>query len=824
MIARHLLSTKLQTPPLRTNRVISARLLQKLTEGFSSGSRLSLICAPAGYGKTTLAIEWLQQGKTFCWLTLDDTDNDLHRFFTGLVAALQTIDPAIGASTLNLLRIPQPPPVEIITGELINEVNAVAQPFVLALDDYQHIHTSAIHEALEAMLSYPPANLHLLITSREDPVFPLARLRVRGQVTEVRARDLRFTGEEIQPFLSQVHHLNLPPALLEKLLELTEGWAAGLQLTGLAFQNEEDAESFFAAFSGTHQYIIEYLMEEVLRRQPEEVRHFLTRTSILERFNAELCEEVIRNSGFRDPEEQNNPLPRIPNNELPIQSSTNTLDYLYRSNLFLTPLDGRREWYRYHRLFADVLRSGLDPGEEAGLHLRAAGWFERHELYAEAIPHYLAAGDTRAAARLVHSQSAGLVEQGELQTLLRWLQALPEAEVQGDPQLLAVQALALLLTGEIPRAMALLESAGPPGAEREGAGALLAVKAWMGLVCGGQAGLQDLAQQALATLRPHETIFRVLALLALGTGYNSRQNIGASTEAFQEAYSLGLKMQHPFAAAAGLANLAFNLYDMGQLRKARALCQDALARFTGPRGKPLPVQGMVLIPLAAICLEQNDRAAARQFAQEGRDLCQKLFSSGMMGGDAEVVLAMVAFLEGERDRAFAIAAETRQFAVEHRVAFLDDKMTVLEAILHLRSGDIQAVQDCLARLGIQDREPVPGLPLTMRVLNAQVQAFTGHLEEALAGLVEVEPSLRQNGQVRGLITLLAIEAEVLTRLGRLAEARDRLAEAVRLAAPEGYRQALLHAGPALAGLFPQVREIDPAFVDGVVAALPPVPA
>ena len=713
MLANQFLATKFQPPPLRPGRVIRTRLVQKLEQGYIAGARLTLICAPAGYGKTTLAVEWLQQEKTFCWIGLDASDNDPHRFFTSLVTALQKIDPALGISTTSLLSISPQPPVERFVSELINELSTSNQAFLLVLDDYHSIHTQAIHEAMESLLNHQPANLHLVVTTREDPPFPLGRLRAGGQITEARQRDLRFTGEEVQSFLHQMHRLDLPPAALEKLLALTEGWAAGLQLTGMAFQNEQDAEAFLDTFRGTHQYIIEYLLEEVLRRQPEDIRSFLTRTSILERFNVSLCEALVEGAG-------DHPIP-----------AREILASLERSNLFLTPLDSTRTWYRYHRLFADVLRSGLDQPAEVGLHLRAARWFEQHELLGEAIPHYLAAGETRAAGRLVSSLSASLVKNGELQILLGWLQALPEDEVRAYPQLLASHALALLLTGKIQQAAAVLESAIPPSGKQAGSGALLAVKAWLELVCGGSSGLRDTAQQALAELAPEETIFRALALLSLGTGFQVSQNLRASNEAFQEAYLLGLKMQHPFAALAGLTNLVFNLFDMGQLRKARAMCLDALPRFANSRGNPLPLQGMIAIPLAAIFLEQNDLAQARQYARLGRDLCQRMFSSGMMGGDAEVVLATVAFLEGDRDQAFAIADSLYRFAVEHQVAFLEDKMTALQADMYLRAGDLEGVRNCLTRFEIQKRALMATVPHFKIILEAQVLAAGGRLAEAL---------------------------------------------------------------------------------------------
>ncbi len=694
MIVNQLFAIKFQAPPLRQNRVERPRLIRKLDESYHAGSRLTVICAPAGYGKTTLAVEWLQQGKQYTWLNLDEAENDPIRFFMCLVTALQKIDKNLGLGTLSLLSIPQPAVPENIMGELINDISIIGQPFFLVLDDYHNIRTTQIHDALEFLLNNQPPNLHLVITSREDPAFPLGRLRASGQITEIRARDLRFTLDEIRSFLAIVHKINLPDPSLQKLLQITEGWAAGLQLTGLAFQNEEDAENFFDSFNGKHQYIIEYLLEEVLRRQPEEIQHFLSATSILKRFNSSLCAALVGD--------------QVKTDEI--------LAYLEKANLFLTPLDLSHEWFRYHRLFSDVLKTGLDVKTEVNLHLRAAHWFCDHALPSEAIPHYLAAGEVHDASRLIRDLSGDLIKNGELHTFLNWIQYLPEEEIRSDPGLLAVQALALLLTGELTRAAAIIQSVDFSSNSNERIGPLLAVKAWFLLASGGNENLQAVAQQALSLLTPEQTIFRVISLLALGTGYLVNFNIGASTEAFQEAYSLGIRMQNPFAAVAGLANLAYNYIDMGQLQKAKNLCMEALTRFTDAKGKPFPILGLVYIPMSSIFLEQFDLVKAKEFAQKGKDLCQKLFSSGMAGGDAEVSLSMVAFYEGDNQRAFEIIESMLTFASERHITFLEDKMVYLKADLLLHEGAAKSAQIILNQLETQGHAFTPAVSLSLRML------------------------------------------------------------------------------------------------------------
>jgi LuxR family maltose regulon positive regulatory protein len=392
--------------------------------------------------------------------------------------------------------------------------------------------------------------------------------------------------------------------------------------------------------------------------------------------------------------------------------------------------------------------------------------------------------------------------------------------VNAHPQLLACHALALLMTGKIPQAVTLLENTLPACGKQDGRGALLAVKAWLGLVCGGSAGLRDMALQAIAELAPEDAIFRALALLSLGSGFQVSRNLSASNEAFQEAYSVGTRMQHPFAALAGLTNLVFNLLDMGQLRKAKAMCLDALPRFTDARGNPLPLQGMIAIPLAAIFLEQNDLLQARRYAQLGRDLCQRMFSSGMMGGDAEVVLAMVAFLEGDRDQAFAIADSMYRFAVEHQVAFLEDKMTALQADLYLRTGDFEHARQCQARLEIKQRTLMATVPQFKIMLDAELLSVQGHQADALELLEALEQEFQQEERARSLIRLLAFKVALLHQMGRRTDALESLAACIRLAAPEGYYRSLLRYTPGFPNLLREVRDLAPAFIDALLAALP----
>ena len=385
-----ILATKLYIPPPRPKVVLRPRLIERLNEGLSASRKLTLISAPAGFGKTTLVSEWVAGcERPVAWLSLDEGDNDPTRFLTYLVAALQTIAANIGAGALAVLQSPQPPPIESILTALLNEITAIPDNFVLVLDDYHLIDSKPVDEALTFLLEHLPPQMHLVITTREDPHLPLARLRARGQLTELRAADLRFTPSEAAEFLNQMMGLNLSAEDVAALEARTEGWIAGLQLAALSMQGHQDATSFIQSFTGSHHFVLDYLVEEVLQQQSESIQTFLLRTSILDRLCGPLCDAVLGRLL---------PLP-----------GRKPWKYLERANLFIVPLDNERRWYRYHHLFGDLLRQRLGkPKEFAEFHLRASQWHEENGDLGAAFHHAIAAGDFVRAAGLAEAAWQGM--------------------------------------------------------------------------------------------------------------------------------------------------------------------------------------------------------------------------------------------------------------------------------------------------------------------------------------------------------------------------------------------------------------------------------
>ena len=369
-----ILATKLYVPPARPKVVNRPHLIARLNDGLLAGRApgVTLISAPAGFGKTTLASEWVAScGRPAAWLSLDENDNDPAGFLTYFISALQTISPKLGAGMLGLLQSPQPPPTESILTALLNEITTIRDNFVLVLDDYHLIDAKPVDTALTFLVEHLPPQMHLVIATREDPDLSLARLRARGQLTELRAADLRFTPSEAAEFLNQVMGLDLSTEEVAFLETRTEGWIAGLQLAALSMRGREDVHGFIRAFAGDDRYIVDYLVEEVLGREPERVRSFLLQTSILDRLSGPLCDAVTDQ-----------------------QEGQMMLEAMERSNLFVVPLDDKRHWFRYHHLFADVLHAHLmeeRPDQVPVLHLRASEWYEHKGSPADAIRHALAA-------------------------------------------------------------------------------------------------------------------------------------------------------------------------------------------------------------------------------------------------------------------------------------------------------------------------------------------------------------------------------------------------------------------------------------------------
>ncbi len=531
-----LLLTKLYVPPSRPDIVARPRLMARLTEG--TRGPLTLVSAPAGFGKTTLVAEWAAGcGRPVAWLSLDERDDDPSSFLAYLVAALRTVAPGIGSGVLVALQSPQPPPLESILTTIVNELSAVSDEVVLVLDDYHVLDSRPDDEALTFLLDHLPPRTHLVIATREDPRLPLARLRARGQLTELRAVDLRFTPAEATEFLKRATGLDLSADAIEALEARTEGWIAGLQMAAISLQGLPDAADFIRSFTGSHRFVLDYLLEEVLQRQPDEVQAFLLHTSILDRLCGPLCDALLR---------------------APAGSGDGTLQAIERANLFIVPLDDERRWYRYHHLFDDLLRQRLGQSrsaeEIADLHLRASEWYETDGQLLEAFRHATLANDVERAERLIDSDGMDLHLRRVLTPIRDWLASLPRTVLEARPRLLVRSATLTLMAAQttgveekLQGAERALQGVELDEATRDLIGQIACARATLALTRYDVETMAAQARRAQEYLRPENLPFRFTAAWAATMAHVLRGDRAAAALICRECVELAERSGHVFS-------------------------------------------------------------------------------------------------------------------------------------------------------------------------------------------------------------------------------------------------------------------------------------
>jgi LuxR family maltose regulon positive regulatory protein len=794
-----LLTTKLYIPPVRPELVSRPRLVERLDAG--AGCKLTLVSAAAGFGKTTLVAEWLNHVQCpRTWLSLDRGDNDPVQFGTYLVAALQVVDEGIGQAALSLLGSPQVPPLESLMTLLINDIAASPQRFVLVLDDYDTIRAEAIHGAVEFLIEHQPPQMQLVLVTRQDPPLPLPRLRVRRQVVEITEQDLRFTAEEAGGFLSQALGLDLDPRVIAALEARTEGWIAGLQLAALSVQGRsaDRIAEFVEIFRGSHRHVIDYLAEEVLAQQSEEIRDFLCQTSILDRLTAPLCDQV---TGRND--------------------SRSVLMQLDASNLFLVPLDDERTWYRYHHLFADFLRTELDPETEASLHSRASRWLVAQGLLPEGVKHAMASGDLDRAAGVVSLASAEAFGSGSLATLQGWLDALPDEAVRGNSELATYQGCLLLLAGQIGQAGAYADAAEQsllPDAPIAPRGRLLSLKAHLALTAQDLDATLEYSRQAMAYLDPGDSAFRSLTSNLLGQVLEAKGDVAAAADVYREAVRSERGAGIEVGALVVLFNLVLALNELGRRREALTVCRRAAEERTFPPGRGLPVTDGIQLAWSVLSYEANELERAEEQVMRALDHADRAnIADGVVWG--RLILARVHLARGELGQARQIAQEGRRYVTDRDL--YEGKalwFAAIEAQANLLAGDLAEATHWAEMAGFSPGDVPhhwddPQYLTYVRVLLAQ-----NRLEDAQKLLDTMERTASQGGRRRKLITIDLLQAAAHRAAGRTEQAVARVEKALSLAAPEGYCRAFLEEGPAIVDLLPRVRHVAPTFVSEVLEA------
>ena len=790
-----LLRTKLYIPPMRLDCVRRSRLVNMLESG--KGHKLTLISAPAGFGKTTLLSEWIhqyQQTRRVCWVSLDERDNQQPVFWAYVVAAIQTIHEAFGEDILSALRSPQPPPVTPLVYDLINEINESCDPFSLVLDDYQVIESPEVNATVAEFVEYLPSQVNLVIASRTDPSWSVSHLRASGELVELRASDLRFTPEEVTDFLNEVMKLALTEEDIEILDSRTEGWIAGLQLAAISLKGR-DTRSFIQAFSGSHRYILDYLVEEVLDHQPAEVRSFLLGTSILERLCAGLCDVVLDRDNSQD-----------------------LLVELDTENLFIIPLDDIRHWYRYHHLFGELLRSQLSfqqPELARLYHQRASDWYDEQGYIEDSINHAFAAEDFERAARLVEKYARDMLHQSKYSLLSSWIEALPDELVTTRAWLCVYQSWTRHWAGLREEGERYLEVAERLADEHQTAGPednssgeaetlsmqdaellpgyIATVRAHYAVINEEVKRAVEQSQYALKILPKDDFFTRGTAGVALGAAYWAMGDVRGAEDAFAECASNALAGGFNYRASSALVYLGIQQVKQARLRAAEQTYKRALSLSEGAGGKRYPNAGYPLSKLAELSCEWNQLDEAHSYAVSGVELCQQLGHVDLIAEAyaalARVQLARREFIELENTLISAdkIRNETK---LDPWIGVWLDECWLQSWFLRGKFAEVQRwvrSSDLLVDGEFSFHHDLEHLNLA-RVLVAQVvQNQPGSDADIAFKLLErLYEAAEKAGWTNHVIQVLILKGQLRYLLGERADGLADLSTALRLAEPGGY--------------------------------------
>jgi LuxR family transcriptional regulator, maltose regulon positive regulatory protein len=797
-----LLETKLYVPGRHPGLLSRPRLIERLNQG--AQRKLTLVSAPAGSGKSTLVAEWVAASRrAAAWISLDPGDSNPALFWTYVVTALRTARPDVGESALSWLSSARPPAIEWVLTSLINEISAKDQHVTVILDDYHVIDAEPIHRAVAFLLEHLAPQMHLVIATRSDPPVPLARLRARGELTEVRAFDLRFTPEEAAAFLNEAKGLGLSAADVAILEARTEGWIVGLQLAALSMQGREDLPGFIRAFAGDDRYIVDYLVDEVLHRQPDRVRTFLLQTSVLDRLSAPLCDALTGRDDGRG-----------------------MLEALERDNLFVVPLDDKRHWFRYHHLFADVLRARAlaeQPHQVSVLHQRASAWYERNGLPSDAIRHALAAEDFGRAADLLERAGRAMLTTRQ-DAFLDWLKALPDEVIRARPVLGVYYAVALLsddleaaearlrdAEGLLDRASERLEAAAVEMVvvDDEGfrslPGSMAIVRAYLAGARGDVPETVRYARQALGLLPEGDALWRGAAGALLGLAHWTSGDLDEAYQAFAEGLA-SLRMTgdvtHEITNAYVLANIRAA---QGRLREATRIYERALDLAAGLGGSVPPPTADLYVGLSELCHEHNDLDAASRYLRSSKEL-------GEHGGLPEnryrwyVGMARIAEAQGDLDRALDLLDEAQQLYVRSPDPEVRP-VAAVKARVWIRQGRLAEALGWAHERGLSVGDELSYLRefehITLaRLLLARHRSDRGESahREIRALLDRLEQAAEHGRRPGSLIEVLVLQALTHQAQGDVIRARVPLERALTLAEPEGYVRTFVDEGEAMRAL------------------------
>ncbi len=764
-----ILATKLHRPAARADFVPRTALLERLDAALNAGSRLTLVSASAGYGKTTLVCEWLANtGSSVSWLSLDAQDNEHSRFFTYLTAALKGACNAISDRTLDAVREVSVQPLEAASS-ISADLMDVRDRLFLVLDDYHVIQSKSVHQAVQFFAWHLPPAVHLVLITRADPPIAISRLRAGGQITEIRIGDLRFSKSEAAAFFSQTMRLALKPEKVNALERRTEGWAAGLQLAALAIRHTapEDVDAFVDAFGGNHKYIIDYLVEEVLNHLSPELRRFLTETSLLERFCAPLCGHVLCAGNCAE-----------------------TLLELEKSNLFLIPLDDRRVWFRYHHLFADSLASRLQEERKYAVYQSASEWFDANGRPREAAEYGFLTQNPELAFSMVEKAKTHMFEHGPLRVLVEWLDRFPDERVLKSETLCVNKAVACLLSGELPKFFAYmkhLDDSFFSAASADNKARILYLRALLIEDAYPQTAL-DMARQGLVVMGESDAILKAATMNLAAGILISHGPASEAAEAAISAYEYGLAFDNSFNTMVSLSHYANSLNLM--LRRTEAVRRLKEFLFEGIKKNIAPpsASGLLYITLANLQYEANELDEADANLTRGLELYRRMGSFWLdkLGPSA----FLIKYALGKTDEAMRIINDYTTPGYLSKTTF-DMNISALQAHAAMLRGNMADAQRWAAEWELAPAMPV--LPATEApcLTYARLLLLQGNPDGALEVLRRTEESAALGGRLVRLIPLLLLRANILCKSGKEADGLTALNRALDIAAPENYLRAFL---------------------------------
>jgi len=795
-----LLKTKLYIHTAPISRVIRSHLVERLGE--VEKKALTIISAPAGFGKTTLLAEWIAQTSLpIAWLSLDNGDNDPYRFLSYLISALESIDEGIGVEARQVMQSHQLVPPHIVLSSLLNDLSKVAEPCVLLLDDYQFITEHAVHQTMAYLLDHIPSNMHLVISTRADPPLQLGRLRANDQMLELRAHDLRFTLEEATEFLNTVMRLGLSVGDIETLETRTEGWAVGLKMAALTLKGHENAREFIRTFSGSNRYVLDYLVEEVLKRQPAHIQTFLLHTSILEKLSGPLCDALLSEEWKQ-----------------PGENSQVILEYLERGNLFLISLDDERVWYRYHHLFADLLRARLPISLSvqgiAQLHIRAADWHGKNGSTLEAIRHASLASDDEKLERFIEQNYMELVRRGEQSGLRSWKGKLSKELVRRRPWLCIYEAYSHSWFGELDEAEQLLEEAEKhirSGVSAPVAHAMQVYHAYVNSRVTAMRGDLPRAIELCLAVREHapaeNLALQLDGCITLGYEYFLNGDYTNAGPVLSETIRMGKAVGAVINTVAAFCILARLYANQGLLRKAHETYQMAAQSIPDGGGQHLGARSLVEIGIADVLCERNELDAALVHLRRGLDMLPWWGKADDIAL-AHITLARIHLARANINEAVEAVEKATQF-IQTRGVFPEAPRTVelAQVKLWLAQGDIQTASRWIASLQERfgSKNPFGFEHEVTHIAQARVLIAQNKLNESIKLLFSLEETARSGGRMGKLIEILILKALAMQTMGDTAQAAIILTKSLSLAEPEGFMRIFLDEGEPMIRLLKKLR-------------------